>query len=104
MNYICSYLVTEHQTGDLSWFPTNIWNTSGYNKGYWSWAAEEWYQDRLQEIACSPGTALLTGNGWRKKLKGAYSRTRPLRNQMQASTVPTLQSIHNINERKNKRN
>ncbi|KAI0085724.1 hypothetical protein BDY19DRAFT_858991, partial [Irpex rosettiformis] len=55
-----------HNTASItSWWPTTeLWASSGYPKGYWSHAAEIWFQRRLQRI--KNGEAVpLTSNEWR---------------------------------------
>ncbi|KAJ4474137.1 hypothetical protein C8J55DRAFT_407748, partial [Lentinula edodes] len=57
-------------TGEVhfkSWWPRPIsWKSSGFNCGYWSNDAEDWFQQRLNAIRhSSDSIQLLTNNQWR---------------------------------------
>ncbi|KAI0083149.1 hypothetical protein BDY19DRAFT_900611 [Irpex rosettiformis] len=56
-----------------SWWPTSeIWASSGYFTGYWSHAAETWFQRRLQRIKTGEAVPL-TSNEWRRTLRHTAS-------------------------------
>ncbi|KAK7029036.1 hypothetical protein VNI00_014746 [Paramarasmius palmivorus] len=52
-----------------SWWPKpNSWRVSGLNVGYWSSAAEVWFQARLKQIESGSAT-LYNGRGWKDCIK-----------------------------------
>ncbi|KAJ3870354.1 hypothetical protein F5051DRAFT_303309, partial [Lentinula edodes] len=59
------------QYAKRSWWPRLIsWKSSGFNCGYWSNDAEDWFQQRLNTIRhSSDSIQLLTNNQWRSALK-----------------------------------
>ncbi|KDQ50052.1 hypothetical protein JAAARDRAFT_101250, partial [Jaapia argillacea MUCL 33604] len=49
----CYYVETSsrNQESQLSWWPKhNIWKDGPFDAGYWTPAAESWFQHRLHEI------------------------------------------------------
>ncbi|KAI0771725.1 hypothetical protein BC629DRAFT_1595493 [Irpex lacteus] len=56
-----------------SWWPTDeTWSTSGYGTGYWSHAAEIWFQRRLRMLREGKAKAM-SQNEWRKSLRHTLS-------------------------------
>ncbi|KAI0825474.1 hypothetical protein BC629DRAFT_1434124 [Irpex lacteus] len=56
-----------------SWWPTDeTWSTSGYGTGYWTHAAEVWFQRRLRMLKEGKAKAM-TQNEWRKSLRHTLS-------------------------------
>ena len=59
----------------MSWWPKeNIWETSGFNVGYWSCQAERWFQGRLALIKSGKAT-LIRATHWRSLLRYDKART-----------------------------
>ncbi|KAI0085723.1 hypothetical protein BDY19DRAFT_896089 [Irpex rosettiformis] len=52
-----------------SWWPTSeVWASSGYAVGYWSYAAESWFQQRLKRIRSGDAMPMNSAE-WRNSLR-----------------------------------